>query len=214
MAFEDNLIFEEINEELKHDELMSFLKKHSKTFSWILAGAVIGIILHSAWYSQKKQRLELTTTGLFRELYTSGKKSDATLENLEKNAPSEIVPLISIIRTSRKMLSSNELKKNAEYLLSLSKANGVDIIWKDLALLIYCSYKLESDDAILKKLQMLSEENRPFRYSAMEQTAFIYNKMNKKDEALKIISQIIEAKEAPKTLKQRMEKIRSYMINN
>ncbi len=213
MTAEDNSIFDEINEELKHDEFLSFLKRNSKPVTIIIGIVVVGIVFYSWWNSQKKQRLELITTNLYQELYTSGKKSDAAIENLEKNAPAEIVPLISIIKSGRKLVSAIDVQKPADYLLKLSQTNGLDIVWKDLALLIYCSYKLESNEDLLKKLEILSSEGRPFRYSALERTALIYENMGQHDKAIENLSKIIDSAEAPISMKKRMQKIKNYLIN-
>ena len=71
MAAEENSIFDEINEELKHDEILKFFKEHKTTTSWIVVLAVVGIVGHSMWYSDKKKRMEISTTALYNEIYSS-----------------------------------------------------------------------------------------------------------------------------------------------
>ena len=211
MTAGENSIFEEINEELKHDEMVAFFKKHDKTFTWALAIAVIGIVLYSLWSSQKKQRLEITTTQLFHELYSTGKRSDASLENLAKNAPAEVVPLIEIIKSGRKLMTGEDIKNSADYLLKLANTNGVDLVWKDLAMLMFCSYKIENNENTIARLKPLTEEGRPFRYSAFEQMAFVYENMKDREKALEMLEIIINANDAPKSMKARITKIRNYL---
>lgn len=214
MAGEDNSIFDEINEELKHDQVLAFFKKNQKAILWIVAIMCVGIVLYSFWYSQKKQRLEITTANLFQELYTSGKKSDTAIENLRRNAPAELVPLLSLIKSGRQMMSADDLKKNAENLLDLSQKRGVDVIWKDLAIILYASYKLESNKDLIKRLEPLSGDDRPFRYTALEQIAMLYESMGNHEKSIEFLSQIIDAKDAPNTMKTRISKLVNYIKNN
>ncbi|MBE6447508.1 MAG: hypothetical protein E7015_03435 [Alphaproteobacteria bacterium] len=214
MVAEENSIFDEINEELKHDEMVAFFKRHDRAISWTIVLVVLGIVLYSLWSSQKKERLEVTTTSLFHELYTSGKRSDASLDNLAKNAPAEIVPLIKIIKSGRKLMSGEDIKDHAEYLLKLYYMNGVDIVWKDLAMLVFCSYKIEASERLLERLKPLAEEGRPFRYSALEQIAIIRDSMKDYEKALEALDTIISAKDAPQSMKDRITKIRNYLRNN
>lgn len=225
MATDENSIFDEINEELKHDEILKFFKEHKTAASWIVVLAVIGIVGHSMWYSEKKKRMEITTTALFNEIYPSAlkkesdgnkaseKKFNATLENLIQNAPSELVPLISLIKTGREMGTSEETAKVSKQLLELSEKKGVDIIWKDLAILIYVSYKLESSDKLLERLNKLTGEDHPFRFTALEKIAMIHADKNEYSKAIEILTKITDDKEAPETMKDRMRKTINYFEN-
>ncbi len=226
MATEENSIFDEINEELKHDEILRFFKEHKTTTSWIIILAVVGIVGHSMWYSDKRKRMEISTTALYNEMYSSALKKDAvkndmsekklkaTLENLIQNAPSELVPLVSLIKTGREMGTSEETTKVAKQLLELSEKKGIDIIWRDLAVLTYVSYKLEPADKSLERLNELTGESHPFRFTALEKIAMIYADKNDYDKSIEILTKIIDDKEAPKTMKDRISKTINYFENH
>ena len=214
MREEDNSIFDEIEEELKHDQVLAFFKKNQNVIFWIVGIICVGIVLYSFWYSQKKQRLEITTANLFQELYASGKKSDAAIDNLRKNAPSELVPLLSIIKSGRQMFAAEDMKKNAEELLDLSKKRGLDVIWQDLAIITYVSYKMEPTESLIKRLEPLTAEDRPFRFTAFEQIGMMYEAMKNHEKALEFFSKIVDAKEAPNSMKKRISKVMNYIKNN
>ena len=221
MSAEENSIFDEINEEIKRDEFLKFLKKHQNMVSWVIILVVAGIIGHSAWYSNKKKRLEMATTSLYNEIYSSPmkseageKKSKAVFENLIQNAPSELVPLISLIKTGREIGTAADTSATAKQLLELSEKRGVDVVWRDLAVLMYVSYKLEPDDKSLERLQKLAEGDRPFRFTAMEKIAMIHANRKESDKAIEILTKIIDNKEAPDTLKKRVAKVINYMKNH
>jgi len=220
MSAEENSIFDEINEELKHDEVLRFLKKHQNAALWAVILLVAGIVGHSAWYSNKQKRLEMSTTSLYNEIFSSAKsemaekKTKATLENLQKNAPSELVPLISLIKTGREISMGEDRTEVAKRLLELSEKRGVDVVWRDLAILMYVSYKLESEDKSLERLEKLTGEDRPFRFSAMEKIAMIYENKNDHDKAIEFLTKITDSKEAPKTMKERISKVINYIKNH
>ncbi|MBO4405233.1 MAG: tetratricopeptide repeat protein [Alphaproteobacteria bacterium] len=221
MSAEESSIFDEINEEIKRDEFLKFLKKHQNMVSWVVILVVAGIIGHSAWYSNKKKRLEMATTSLYNEIYSSPmkseageKKSKAVFENLIQNAPSELVPLISLIKTGREIGTAADTSATAKQLLELSEKRGVDVVWRDLAVLMYVSYKLEPDDKSLERLQKLAEGDRPFRFTAMEKIAMIHANRKESDKAIEILTKIIDNKEAPDTLKKRVAKVINYMKNH
>lgn len=220
MSAEENSIFDEINEELKHDEVLRFLKKHQNTTLWTVILLIAGIVGHSAWYSDKQKRLEMSTTSLYNEIYSSKMKSDAsekktkaTLENLQKNAPAELVPLVSLIKMGREISAAEDVTKISKQLLELSEKKGVDIVWRDLAILMYVSYKLESEDKLLERLKELVGEDHPFRFSAMEKIAMIYESKGDHDKAIEFLTKITDAREAPKTMKERIAKVINYIKN-
>jgi len=221
MSAEENSIFDEINEELKHDEVLKFLKKHQNIISWIIILIIAGIIGHSAWYSNKKKQLEIATTNLHEEIYSSTmkneagkKKSKATLENLIQHAPSELVPLVSLIKMGREAITSEDMQKTAKQLLELSEKKGVDIVWRDLAMLIYVSYKLEPEDKLLERLKKLTGDDRPFRFTAMEKIAMIYASKKEFGKSVEILMKITDNKEAPDSLKRRLTKVINYIKNH
>lgn len=221
MSAEENSIFDEINEELKHDEVLKFLKKHQNIISWIIILIIAGIIGHSAWYSNKKKQLEIATTNLHEEIYSSAmkneagkKKSEATLENLIQHAPSELVPLVSLIKMGREAITSEDMQKTAKQLLELSEKKGVDIVWRDLAMLMYVSYKLEPEDKLLERLNKLTGDDRPFRFTAMEKIAMIYASKKEFGKSVEILMKITDNKEAPDSLKRRLTKVINYIKNH
>ena len=221
MSTGENSIFDEINEELKHDEVLKFIKKHQNVISWIIVLIIAGIVGYSSWYSNKKKRLEVATVSLHDEIYSSAmkneagiKKSKATLENLIQNAPSELVPLVSLIKTGREIATAADNQKAAKQLLELSEKRGVDVVWRDLAVLMYTSYKLESEDKLLKRLEKLAEDDRPFRFTAMEKIAMIHANQKEYDKAIEVLTKITDNKEAPDSMKKRIIRVINYIKNH
>jgi len=138
-------------------------------------------------------------------------KQALLMEKLLEMAPTELRPLLLITQSGKKILSNDFSEKHLKQLLDLSERSGVELIWKDLALLVYASYPVESTEKLLERLKMLTQEGRPFRYSAMELSAMIYAKDGKLPEAVALLKQILESKDAPKTMKQRISILKDYL---
>ena len=81
-------------------------------------------------------------------------------------------------------------------------------------MLIYVSYRLESKEKLAKRLTPLTEEGRPFRYSALESLAMVYAVEQDKAKAVEILSRIVDAKDAPDTMKKRVKKVMLYLKNH
>ena len=216
MAKEDNSIFEEIDEELKQDKMYAALKKHKNTITYTLGAIVLAIIAYSSWYSKKQQHLEAITTALVDILRDpASEKSAALLGSLEEDAPSEIKPLLAILKCGKNLQVASVAGggKDMAELLALSKQNGVDIVWKDLALLVYASYNPVSSGQLIPELTPLTEENRPFKFMAMELLAFLYLNENKTERAMEYFQKILDHRDAPNTLKSIITMISNHIKN-
>lgn len=214
MATEDASLFEEIDEELKHDRMYANLKKHKNSIITGLVIAVFGIVAYSSWYSQKQDKLEAITTTLVDVLRDPGSdKSVKLVDGFAEDAPSEIKPLLVILKSGRHIQLSKAVKENAEELLSLVNKEGVDIVWKDLALLICASHNLLKEKNLVATLDPLTEENRPFKFMAMELIAFWYFNEKQQEKALQYFQKILDHEDAPKTLKNRIFMILNHIKN-
>ena len=216
MAINDEVsLFEEIEEELKQDKRYAMLKKHKKSISSVLSVIVIAIVAYSSWHAKKQQKLETITTAFVEVLRDpASEKSAGLLESLAEEAPAEIKPLLSIIKSGRQLQIAKAVSENANGLIALSKQGGVDQIWKDLAIIICASHNVVSGKQLIAMLEPLTEESRPFKFMAMELLAFMYLNENQKDNGKKYLQKILDHKEAPKTLKERISMILNHIKNS
>jgi hypothetical protein len=211
---EDVSIIEEINEELKNDQQMAFLKKHSNTILGAIAVIVVGIVIYSSLHERKKRDMEDITNALLSIVQNPESKSDVTISKLLDEAPAELRPILTIMKSGKKLITGEFTDENLRPLLDLSNRHGVDIVWKDLALLIYASYPTKSPSDLIKLLEPLTANDRPFRFTAIEFTGMLYESESKHDKALECFDKIIKDKEAPKTLKDRISVLANYIKND
>ncbi|MDR0968330.1 MAG: hypothetical protein LBL99_01690 [Holosporaceae bacterium] len=213
MADEIDSIIEEINEEIKNDQFLQFLKKHKNTIGATIAVAVIGILAYSSWYSRKKEQMQEITNVLLEELQAPSGEN-LVLAKLAEDAPAELKPMLLIMAAGKNLRDFKDVLKNAETLLALTKKSGVDIVWKDLATIIYVSYRLKKADELIKLLEPLTADDRPFRFTALEFIAMSYESLGDHKKAEENLKKIVDNAEAPRTLKKRIAMLLNRIKNN
>jgi hypothetical protein len=211
---EDLSIIDEINEELKNDRQMEFLKKHKNTILSTVAVFVIGIVIYSSWHERKKTSMRDITNVLLGVIQNSGTKNSAKLTKLLESAPAELRPILLIMRSGERLAVGDFAEQNLKPLLELSQKHGVDLVWKDLALIIYASYPTQAPEELIRLLEPLTKDDRPFRFTALEITGMIYENENKHKEAIECFEKINNNDEAPQTLKKRISILINYIKNN
>jgi hypothetical protein len=214
VANEINSIIEEINEEVKNDQMLAFLKKNKDAILATIVAIVIGIFAYSSWHSRKNAQMEEITNALLETLQSSVDKDSAIIEKLAEDAPSELKPILAIMKSGKKLYEFKDMLANSEALLSLTQKHGVDIVWKDLATIICVSYRLKPTEELLKLLEPLAGEGRPFRFTAMEFIAMLYESQANHEKALENLKKIVDNVEAPRSMKRRASMLLNHIKNN
>jgi hypothetical protein len=210
---EELSIIQEINEELKDDRQMAFLKKHQNTILSVIAVAVVGIIIYSSMHERKKRNMEEITNALVEIIKNPEAKGDLTISGLLEYAPAELVPILTIMKTGRRLMVGDFAEENLRQLRELSEKHGVDLIWKDLALIIYASYPTESPENLIKLLTPLTGKDRPFRFTAMEFIGMMHENEGRHQEAVECLEKILGDEKAAETLKNRVLMMANYIKN-
>jgi hypothetical protein len=214
VADELSSIIEEINEELKNDQLLTFFKKYKNAIFAVISIAVLGILIYSSWYSRKIKQREEITSALLQELRSPSRKDSRLIDSLLENAPMELKPVLSIIKSGKRLSNFEDMLESANALLALTQKHGVDVEWRDLAIIIYISYQLKPANELIKMLEPLTKEGRPFKFTACEFVAMIHENSGNHEKALEYLNKIIESQDVPKALKKRMAMLRNYIKNN
>ena len=109
------------------------------------------------------------------------------------------------------MIGNGSDDKDLQPILELANKGGVDLVWKDLAMLIYVSYSSKPSEELIKMLEPLTNSDRPFKYSALEFTAMFHMNAGETEKALKCLNAIVDSPEAPTTMKERIKTLVQYI---
>ena len=210
MNNEDQAILDEITEELKHDQFVKFVKRNQNTITAVILCGIAGIVMYTSWQSRVKKELEDTTFSLMEVMISNNNKADIILGSIEENAPASIKPIINIIKagmTVRLEQDAEKRKAALSGLLSVVEKNGVDIIWKDLAALVYVTNaKMMLVDAkeLIKMLEPIVALGRPLRLSALECLGALYLETGDILKAKSCFNEIQKDKNATENMKKRV----------
>lgn len=214
MDKDDNFaMFEEINEELKHDQMVAFVHQNSKIIVSVLVAVVLGIIIYSTWQDRQKRKMEDITNALLTVVQNPSSKDNLMLGKLLESAPAELRPVLMLMKSGKQLMMGESPEKTLQPILDLSSRKGVDLIWRDLALLIYASYSTKPAQELIKMLEPLTEDKRPFRFTAMEFIAMAYINDGKSETAIEYLEKILKNSEAPKSMKERIAVLSQYVKN-
>ncbi len=214
MDKDDNFaMFEEINEELKHDQMVAFVHQNSKIIVSVLVAVVLGIIIYSTWQDRQKRKMEDITNALLTVVQNPSSKDNLMLGKLLESAPAELRPVLMLMKSGKQLMMGESPEKTLQPILDLSSRKGVDLIWRDLALLIYASYSTKPAQELIKMLEPLTEDKRPFRFTAMEFIAMAYINDGKSETAIEYLEKILNNNEAPKSMKERIAVLSQYVKN-
>ena len=133
------------------------------------------------------------------------------LGKLLESAPAELRPVLMLMKSGKQLMMGESAEKTLQPILDLSNRRGVDIIWRDLAVLIYASYSTKSSQELVKMLEPLTEDKRPFRFSAMEFIAMAYINDGKGETAVEYLEKILNNNEAPKSMRERITILSQYV---
>jgi len=200
----DSGIFEEIDEEVKKENTIKFIKEHIKSIMTVLVVIVLVIASYSTYLSNQKKQAEIFTKRLVNVVYDYDgtlKSVERDLDHLIQNAPSKIANMAQMIKLGlRGDDISNELKEvynNADY----------DVTLCDLAVLMFVSNSIEKIDPkeAIKMLEGITSAEHPFRLSAIELIGVISLKNNDLERAKDSFSTILNDKKAPKAMRNRIK---------
>jgi hypothetical protein len=208
---EERSILEEIDEELQYDKQMQFLKKHKKPILYTVVIIAVGILAYSSWYIRKQKHLEDITNALISVGIST--KNGLLLKELAEEAPVELKPLLMIMKSGGQMMDGEFAEENLAPLLELSSRSGVDVIWRDLALLVYASYPVKTSIELIRLLEPLTNDDRPFRFMAMELIGAIQEYEGNHAAAIEIFDKILSYKDVPESVKRRIIMLSNYIKN-
>ncbi len=213
---EELAILDEISEEVKRDQFVKFVQKNQNIITGAVLAVVAGIFMYTSWKKQNAKELNNTSRALFQAIHVNeGEKRLFVLEEMAKNAPARLLPVVQLIRSGFALSdksSAEERKKICQQLLELAEQNGLEVEWKDLAVLAYVSHSNDFEyKKLIDMLQPLTEVNRPFRLSAKELISSLYAANGQKLDAVRVLDQIISDSSAPASMVERCKIVRMYI---
>lgn len=200
----DNSIFEEIDEEVKREKVITFIKEHAKIIAGVIIAIVIVIASYSTYLTNQRRESEIFTKKLMNVVYDYDgtlKSVERDLDHLIKNAPLEISNMARIIKLG---VTGGNISNE---LIEISKNKDYDIVLRDLSVLMLVSRTMDKMDAneSIKMLEEISFGDHPFKLSAQELIGVIALRANNIERAKAAFDAILADKNAPKSMLNRIK---------
>lgn len=203
----DNFI-EEVDEELKRERYQELWRKYGR----LVVGAALLVLIVVAgsvgWRQyQANQRIEAGLRYVSAiELVTAGKTQEAlaAFKALGREGAAGYSDLARFQEAAVLARQGNEAAA-AEVYDALAKDDGVDPLFRNLALLLYALNVADRADpkALAERVKPLTEAGNPWRFSALEITALLYRRRGDVAAAKAIYQKLADDETAPPKLRVR-----------
>lgn len=199
-------IYHQVEEDLKHQELMAFWKENR---AWIIGGIAASIVFTGAlagWrdYDHKRnlaQTAQLAAVALIEDPVKIAKQT----EGMDKKHA-----VLAKFAEAKALSEKNESAKAVAVYDDIAAMKGVDKIWRDLATLYGVNAEIDTGDPakLHAQLAVLIKDKSAWRFSAEELQGLLYAREGKLDKAKETLSSLADNAEAPQDVRTRAATLR------
>ncbi|NDE90922.1 MAG: hypothetical protein EB059_07280 [Alphaproteobacteria bacterium] len=198
---EAQALLDEVDAEVKAEQLKNFLTRYGNVIIAILVIAVLGTALGTTLTNMKTRNQETDSekliTLLDKELdKVSPDEAKATLLDLHKMAAEgsgEGHRIAARLGEAGIQLTTNQYDDGIKSLQALSADHSVQPLYRDYAKLLELRARADKDDAqkIIDELAPLLDAKNPWHISALELSAVLYAKLGQKDKAVEQLNKLV-----------------------
>lgn len=206
-------LIEEIDQEVKAKQAVDFLKKHGKAMAAILLAVILGTAIASAYGNMKTAQQERDTQALIALMQRNPdqlsqdeyKQALKTYVTIGEQGAGEGARVIGRLAEAGLLLAKGERETAVKRLDDMAKATNIRPLYRDFALLMKIRALTDTQDAqqLQDELKPLLDAKNPWYLSALEESAVLYAKAGKKDEAVAQLQGILNTEDAPLSAKER-----------
>lgn len=206
MIDESSEIFEQVNEDLKRQQLKEMWDENK---NWIIGGIIASIVATgamSAWRNWEFKR-DVAATVELTEIVKNG--ADPVLIQNFANKTDKNHAIIARLILASDYIEKKDTDSAVKLYDEIASTIGAEKIYKNFARLLsvkYRSQKITPEEA-LKEIEPLTDKSSGWSFSAMELKATILAKKGDFEKAVEVLNIITSSPEAPEMLRQRAVKL-------
>ncbi|TWA68018.1 hypothetical protein FBZ82_106140 [Azospirillum brasilense] len=200
-------IFREVDEDLRRDRMERVFKR----YGGIMLAAALAVVAATggtvAWRNWQQSQKESETTALAAALSQAAQGPDKGVEALAAFAGKADPGMAALAQLNAAALLARE-GKTAEAVAvydKLSGTAGAAPVYRELAALLSVMHQLDSGDPaqLQARLQPLTADANPWRFSAREMSAVLAARAGDKDKARTLFQQLADDSQAPAGVRSR-----------
>ncbi len=205
-------IFEEVDEDLRHDKWLKLWKQYQNYVLGLAALIVLATAGVTYWrhYDQQQREAEGLRYALALDDARAGKFADAAdaLNSLASGAHAGRALVARFEAAALRARAGDQAAAIAAY-DALSKDGSLDQLYRDLATVLWGLHALDTIDAqvIIQRLAPVTNPDNPWHASALEVTAVVHLKAGDRAAALAEYQKIADDLTAPRGLRARAAQI-------
>jgi len=204
---QDNL-FKEIDEELRQEKMTVLWKKYGNYVigaAVLLVGSVAAFQGWQAWDTSRRGEDSAQFASALKAV-TQQRSDEAsqTFAKLAKDGSKGYATLSRLNQAGLQAQGGDKAGAAAAY-LSIANDESVDIIFRDLALLLSTLHDLDKadPDELAQRVQKLSGASNPWRHSAKEIEALLAQRKGNRTQAGKLFQELADDVTAPAGIRAR-----------
>jgi hypothetical protein len=215
---EDDILFEEIDDELRQDRSSKLWKAYGHYVIGLALALVIGVGGYKAWISY-----DLATRQAAGERFTDAiqlaadnKTEDAYKAFSDIAADStEGYRVLARFSQARLMVQKNDIRAAAEAYQTLALDDALDPLFRDMAVILGAVVELDIPDTdwagLKERLTPLSAAGNPWRFSAQEISALAAQQTGDKNKARDLFKSLSSDANAPSGVRARAREMLSIL---
>lgn len=213
-------IFQEIEADLQNQRYEELWKKYGM---WIVGAAVVVVLATggvSAWRSWQAEKNQHATEVLFHIMETTAANAEpkpieqmTQLEDFALKNPNETQAIFAQLDAAAIASSAGNDVKATQLYAEVAQNRSIDIAFRQFADLMIVRAQLDSGDPaqLQKRLDPLVAENAPWRYQALEYSAFLALRMGNKEKAVRLFTELSQDAEVPSSQSARAADMLHYL---
>ncbi len=200
-------IFREVDEDLRRDRAEHVFKKYGGYMIAAGVALVAGTGGYTAWRNWQQSKQQQDTASLVTAISQTAQGPEKGIEALAAYAGGADARMAALAQFNAAALLVRQGKPaDAATVYDGIAGNGaVDPVYRDLATLQAAIQRLETGDPaqLAAKLQPLTAEASPWRFTARELTAVLAARSGDKDKARGLFQQLADDQQAPSGVRSR-----------
>ena len=190
-------IFREVDEEMRQQQIIGFVKRYGKYVIAAVLAAIIVFLAMRYLEGQREQEREAagdrfeTALNLLVDEQLAAAVADFAVV-AEETGGNDSYGLLARFRQAEALYQSQDAQAAVQVYDAIADDSSVDRVYRDLAGLFaaMAALSVASSDEVLERLEPLQARNNPWHLSAMETAALIYYQQGNRDRARALYEQI------------------------
>jgi len=204
----DNPIFQEIDEDLERQKMEALWKRYG---IWIIIAAVLlvaatgGYTFWQSWRAGEQQKQTSALMDVLSDKAAASDKQITALQDIAAKDRGDVQGAMATLHAAALAAKDGDSKQAIALYDGMAGDDKIDSAFRQLADLLSVQAQMDDGDPVVlqKRLQPLLADNAPWRYTAMEDDAFLALRAGDKSRAKQIFTELAQDASAPQDINGR-----------